>query len=1171
MIAGVLEIQMMANMARLSDDMRRAERVVGDSMGKVEHSVAKAGKAMSSLGLGLSGALIADQMRRAVDAYTKIDAQLRLSTKSQQQYNQALADVRRISGVAQSDISATTMLYTRLLNVMDGTGVSQGKLATVTETVSYGLKAFGATSAEAASASLQLSQAMGANRLGGEEFRAVMEAMPNVMKVLATSMGVPIGELRALSIAGKITAAEMVKAFGDPAVAAEFKRLALNAQTITGAWTQVRNEFIMLFGEFAKQSGVTAATIASFKLLADSMRVLGQYMGDLVMIFGAWAALRVAQMIYGYVAALAASRAATLAAAQAELVRMNMTYGASAASVAATRTAYAQAAANTTVAGSLVTMGRAMMAFALANAPMLALLALAAAVVTLKNSFQDSINPTGKFIEQIRGMGLEALIAARQMEEFKLANMWFKDSFNERDRRATEDRIRMLNAQIIAEKKLSEIEIKPVKAGGVGGEKDTAYQQLLKDWDDWNAFQNKKYDAEHAQIAKLAEERKKQNDAIAGSLIASLRAADPARALMDDIESALTERVLKVKVSAAVDATMESAGKAFDSLLIAVGMNTAAVEKNTAESSSSGDWIMAIVMAIYYGFAIGEQKREAGRRTELLGGRAGITSGATAIDWEQSRGWFEAPKVWSESVGISLAQLNKFTAQIGENNYVYSEAGDMLGYLNARTQDYAIDINTAGDATDALTNSIGRSLLPAIIMFRQEGETLSDTATRLTGVFRATNDLIVALGVSQGTAFGGFGLGSTQGRQALIDASGGLQQFTQNAQSFVSKFLTPAEQLAPALDEVGRTFAQLGIQGVSTNEQFADLVKQQMELGNTDVVAQLLSVADSFDAVTKSAADANKELTALLRKELFSTLTDYIRATNAGGAASGLIAGAISGASAIMGQEAAGTAGFALANAGVIGAQNAALVTNDFPGEGNRGGHSQWEFFTDWLTKLWELFIDWLDHLWITLRDWIEHLWTVLRDFGEQSFVALRDLPGNIFIALRDAFDHLFIVIRDAIVDGISGLTEGMGISGLWGGGGQAIGGGLNPLNWATGGAFGSSGIHAFANGAAFTNGIYNTPTPFMFANGAGFSQGIMGEAGDEAIMPLERGADGRLGVSMNSGGGLVAEVRMLRASVERMDANNTSGNIAISTATQRTYKVIDRWNGEGMPEVRTT
>ena len=57
-----------------------------------------------------------------------------------------------------------------------------------------------------------------------------------------------------------------------------------------------------------------------------------------------------------------------------------------------------------------------------------------------------------------------------------------------------------------------------------------------------------------------------------------------------------------------------------------------------------------------------------------------------------------------------------------------------------------------------------------------------------------------------------------------------------------------------------------------------------------------------------------------------------------------------------------------------------------------------------------------------------------------------------------------------------------------------------------------------FAKGGDFTNQIVDTPTLFSFARGT--KLGEMGEAGPEAIMPLERGKDGRLGVSARGGGG---------------------------------------------------
>lgn len=68
----------------------------------------------------------------------------------------------------------------------------------------------------------------------------------------------------------------------------------------------------------------------------------------------------------------------------------------------------------------------------------------------------------------------------------------------------------------------------------------------------------------------------------------------------------------------------------------------------------------------------------------------------------------------------------------------------------------------------------------------------------------------------------------------------------------------------------------------------------------------------------------------------------------------------------------------------------------------------------------------------------------------------------------------------------------------------------------AKGGAW-SGGTQLFAQGAAFTNSVVSSPTSFGMANGA---RGVMGEAGEEAIVPLARTRNGDLGVRMAGGGG---------------------------------------------------
>lgn len=75
----------------------------------------------------------------------------------------------------------------------------------------------------------------------------------------------------------------------------------------------------------------------------------------------------------------------------------------------------------------------------------------------------------------------------------------------------------------------------------------------------------------------------------------------------------------------------------------------------------------------------------------------------------------------------------------------------------------------------------------------------------------------------------------------------------------------------------------------------------------------------------------------------------------------------------------------------------------------------------------------------------------------------------------------------------------------------QSLGGGAGgePLPFAKGGAFAQGRVTAFAKG-----GVVSQPTHFPMRGGTG----LMGEAGPEAIMPLTRGADGRLGVAAAGG-----------------------------------------------------
>ena len=147
------------------------------------------------------------------------------------------------------------------------------------------------------------------------------------------------------------------------------------------------------------------------------------------------------------------------------------------------------------------------------------------------------------------------------------------------------------------------------------------------------------------------------------------------------------------------------------------------------------------------------------------------------------------------------------------------------------------------------------------------------------------------------------------------------------------------------------------------------------------------------------------------------------------------------------------------------------------------------------------------------LRDIRQTLGDTTRDLG--------NLDAGFSRGLRKAFDG---VVFDGIKlsDALSTLGKAMSntvynaamkpVTDHFGG---MLAGGLNALvssimPYAQGGAFTQGRVMPFAKG-----GVVTSPTTFPMRG----ATGLLGEAGPEAIMPLTRSADGRLGVQAQGGG----------------------------------------------------
>ncbi len=136
---------------------------------------------------------------------------------------------------------------------------------------------------------------------------------------------------------------------------------------------------------------------------------------------------------------------------------------------------------------------------------------------------------------------------------------------------------------------------------------------------------------------------------------------------------------------------------------------------------------------------------------------------------------------------------------------------------------------------------------------------------------------------------------------------------------------------------------------------------------------------------------------------------------------------------------------------------------------------------------------------------------------GEKLSVVFRDLGRSLVeTTLQSSLNPITNRLGELATSGLTGLFS-------------------NLLPFEKGGAFSSGRVIPFAKG-----GVVSSPQTFPMRGGTG----LMGEAGAEAILPLSRGADGRLGVKTAGGGGAIT-INMNISTPDATSFRRSQGQIA--------------------------
>ncbi|HEM7134485.1 TPA: phage tail tape measure protein [Providencia rettgeri] len=152
-----------------------------------------------------AGALSISAVLKYSDSWMILSNKLANATKASETQLEVMKRVFDISQETRASLDGTATLYARLERGTREYGTSASELAKLTTIINQGFAVSGATAQEAENAIIQLSQGIASGVLRGEEFNSVAEQGSRLMVALADSLGVNIGQLRAMAAQGKLT------------------------------------------------------------------------------------------------------------------------------------------------------------------------------------------------------------------------------------------------------------------------------------------------------------------------------------------------------------------------------------------------------------------------------------------------------------------------------------------------------------------------------------------------------------------------------------------------------------------------------------------------------------------------------------------------------------------------------------------------------------------------------------------------------------------------------------------------------------------------------------------------------------------------------------------------------------------------------------------------------
>jgi len=278
-----LVVSMEAKLRTFERQLQRAGVIADQSAKNIEKRLSNINPGADALvagfkriGAAAAAAFSIDQVRQAIDAYTRVQNALKVAGLEGDKLKATYDTLFAASQRQGTSIEATATLYGRLAAAQKDLNVTQGELLEFTEGVGVALRVAGTDATTASGALLQLGQALGGGKIQAEEYNSILDGARPILQSVAIGLkeaGGSVSKLTALVKDGKVSSEVFFRAFlaGLP----EINRQAQTAGTTSSqAIERLKNSLVNLVGQLDAVLGVSPAFASGISNIAGTFDTL---------------------------------------------------------------------------------------------------------------------------------------------------------------------------------------------------------------------------------------------------------------------------------------------------------------------------------------------------------------------------------------------------------------------------------------------------------------------------------------------------------------------------------------------------------------------------------------------------------------------------------------------------------------------------------------------------------------------------------------------------------------------------------------------------------------------------------------------------------------------------------------------------------------------------------